>query len=108
MSYAFHFDVFKYIIDVMFLYLQRKKMLTNFLGYDFYPSFTFISTFIFKPFKNLAKIYLENINLGHSPRILILSESGWGKSRFTVVSSQNTEFILVLLSINYYVPYEQL
>ena len=31
-----------------------------------------------------------------------------GKSRFTVVSTQNTEVILVLLLINYYILYEQL
>ena len=29
--------------------------------------------------------------------------TGWGKSRFTVVSTKNTEFILVLLFINYYI-----
>ena len=31
---------------------------------------------------------------------------GWGKSKFTVVSTQ--KFILVLLFVHYYFPYEQL
>ena len=29
--------------------------------------------------------------------------TGWGKSRFTVVSTQNMQFILVLLFINYFI-----
>lgn len=37
------------------------------------------------------------------------NSTGWGKSSFTGASAQNTEFILVLLLINYGTfPYKQL
>ena len=32
-----------------------------------------------------------------------LKYTGWGKSRFIVVSMQNTDFILILLLVNYYI-----
>ena len=34
-----------------------------------------------------------------------IPHTGWGKSRLTVVSMRNTEFILVLLFINYYIVF---
>lgn len=72
MSCDFHFDVFKYIIDVMFTYRRIKCMLINFLGYEFYHNYASISTFGFKPFKNSPWKYIfRKTNLGHSQFISI-------------------------------------
>lgn len=45
-------------------------------------------------------IFLEQMTMLTQMNDLSLLNSGWSKSRFTVVSTQNTGFILVLLFIN--------
>lgn len=47
-----------------------------------------------------TQIFLEQLTMLIKMNDLSLLNSGWGKSRFTIVSAQNTGFILVLLFIN--------